>query len=241
MGERRTSCHDPSRASAPAFSSRRVPARARGGVRGESRGDVVRQELDRVWRGTPAGWSTLPRSRSSRRTVRPKWVRTGILHGDIYTCSLGLFGESRYATRQNQTICRSIINVAASLTGALSRRSLPAGRAPRRDDRPGNVQWTSSARASDRVAVVVGVLRGDDGALDEDSLRGRDLSPTSGSCATQRCTVASFTARFPPAESPGDDVLGIPPFAPRSVNPGQAQATSCGFLSQVDCEAVARR
>ena len=35
------------------------------------------KELDRVWRGTPAGWSTLPGSRSSRRKVRHKCGSSG--------------------------------------------------------------------------------------------------------------------------------------------------------------------
>jgi hypothetical protein len=35
------------------------------------------KELHRVWRGTPAGWSTLPGSRLSRRTVRHKCGSSG--------------------------------------------------------------------------------------------------------------------------------------------------------------------
>jgi hypothetical protein len=77
--------------------------------------------------------------------------------------------------------------------------------------------------ASDRVAVVVGVLRGDDRVLDEHSLRGRDLSPTSGSCATQRCTVGEVHSQISSSGVSGnDDALGIPSVPRRVlVNPGQ--------------------
>jgi hypothetical protein len=49
------------------------------------------KELDRVWRGTPAGWSTLPDSRSSRRTVRHKCGSSGESGAQSHLhCCLGL-------------------------------------------------------------------------------------------------------------------------------------------------------
>ena len=70
-------------------------------------------------------------------------VRVGNpVHRDVYTGSLGLFGESQYSTRRNQTIIVGLDNQrrrGLTMTGTLSRRLLPGGRAPRWEHR-GTVQ-----------------------------------------------------------------------------------------------------
>jgi hypothetical protein len=102
------------------------------------------KELDRVRRGTPAGWSTLPGSRLSRRTVHHKcgssaeagarshlhrqlgpFLRMPILHAK----------ESIHRCRARQST-----SAEPSLTDTLSRRLLPGGREPRWEDRPGSAQ-----------------------------------------------------------------------------------------------------